>query len=133
MEKIYYTITEVCGILELKPHIIRYWETEFSQLKTKVKKGNYRRFTTKEIDLMRLIKELIYERKFTLEGAVAEVKRLKSNETETTENEPKAEKTPKVTATQIMIPQSEGLPACVVKELMEVKAILMKRTVNSEQ
>lgn len=76
MEKVYYTISEVCEMLDIKPHTIRYWETEFSQLKSKTKKGYSRRYTSKEIDFLKLIKELIYDRKFTLEGALAEVKKI---------------------------------------------------------
>jgi len=76
MEKIYYTITEVCEMLDIKPHTIRYWETEFVQLKAKTKKGYSRRYSTKDIEFLKIIKELIYDRKFTLEGALVEVKKL---------------------------------------------------------
>ena len=82
MDKTYYTISEACEMLQIKPHIIRYWETEFVKLKTKTKKGYSRRYTQKDIDFLKLIKELIYDRKFTLEGARAEIKRLKKEITE---------------------------------------------------
>jgi DNA-binding transcriptional MerR regulator len=79
MTKMYYTITEVCQMLELKPHTIRYWETEFVSLKNKTKKGYSRRYTDKDLELLKLIKDLILNRRFTLEGARAEVKRLKKD------------------------------------------------------
>ena len=77
MDKTYYTISEACDILKIKPHTIRYWETEFVKLKTKTKRGYSRRYTLKDIEFLRLIHELIYKRKFTLEGAKAEIKRMK--------------------------------------------------------
>ena len=82
MDKTYYTISEACELLQIKPHIIRYWETEFVKLKSKTKKGYSRRYTQKDIEFLKLIKELIYDRKFTLEGARAEIKRLKKGITE---------------------------------------------------
>jgi len=77
MEKIYYTISEVCKLLKIKPYTIRYWETEFVALKNKTKKGTSRRYTNKDIEQLQLIKSLIHDRKFTLEGAKAEIKRLR--------------------------------------------------------
>jgi len=77
MDKTYYTISEACKMLKIKPHIIRYWETEFVKLKTKTKRGYSRRYTQKDIEFLKLIKEMIYERKFTLEGAKAEIKRMR--------------------------------------------------------
>jgi len=84
MEKIYYSISEVCEMLDIKPHTIRYWETEFIQLKAKTKKGYSRRYSTKDIELLKIIKELIYDRKFTLEGAMVEVKKLSNPKIEPT-------------------------------------------------
>ena len=75
MEKIYYTITEVCKILRLKPHNIRYWETELPKFKEKTKTGYSRRYTVKDIEFLRELKELIYKRKFSLEGAAKEIKK----------------------------------------------------------
>lgn len=69
MSKVYYSIGEVSELIEVKPYIIRYWETEFSQLKSKNSRSRNRRYTQKDIDLLLKIKGLIYERKFTLEGA----------------------------------------------------------------
>jgi len=77
MDKVYYTISEVCKLLKIKPYTIRYWETEFVALKNKTKKGTSRRYTNKDIEQLQLIKSLIHERKFTLEGAKAEIKRLR--------------------------------------------------------
>jgi len=91
MDKIYYTISEVCKLLKIKPHTIRYWETEFIALKNKTKKGYARRYTNKDIELLQLIKSLIHDRKFTLEGAKAEIKRLKKEATNEAEAQPEDE------------------------------------------
>ena len=86
MEKLYYSINEVCEQLKLKPHIIRYWESEIPRLKKGVSPRNTRRYTAKDIDLLRKIKELIYEKKYTLEGAKAELKKRKLNSEQVAEN-----------------------------------------------
>ena len=88
MEKAYYTINEVCEILELKPHIIRYWETEFTKLKSK-KKRYPTRYSPDEIELLRRVKYLIYERKFTLIGAKEEIKRENEEKKSLSKNVPK--------------------------------------------
>lgn len=75
--KYYYTIGETSKITGLKPHVLRYWETEFSQLNPIRRKGSNRKYTQKDIKLIKKIKYLLYEKKYTIEGAQ---KRLKSRE-----------------------------------------------------
>ena len=68
-KKAYYSIGEVCGLTGLKPHVLRYWETQFEVLSpTKNRAGN-RVFRPKEIELILLVKHLLYEEKYTIEGA----------------------------------------------------------------
>ena len=68
-KKAYYSIGEVCDLTGLKPHVLRYWETQFSVLSpTKNRAGN-RVFRPKEIELILLVKHLLYEEKYTIEGA----------------------------------------------------------------
>ncbi len=69
MSKYYYTIGEVGNLLELKTHVIRYWETVFPQLKPNKKQGHNRRYTQDDIQLLRTIKEMLYIQKYTIEGA----------------------------------------------------------------
>ena len=73
--KYYYTIGETSKITNLKRHVLRYWETEFSQLNPIRRKGSNRKYTQKDITLINKIKYLLYEKKYTIEGAK---KRLKS-------------------------------------------------------
>ena len=75
MSKFYYTIGEVSNLLDLKPYVIRYWETEFSQLKPRKDHGRNRQFTEEHIELLRKIKDMLYNQKFTIEGARQKLKR----------------------------------------------------------
>ena len=69
IKKLYYSIGEVSKITDLKQYVLRYWETEFKQLKpTKNKAGN-RTYKQKDIDLIIQIKDLLYNQKFTINGA----------------------------------------------------------------
>ena len=68
-KKAYYSIGEVCDLTGLKPHVLRYWESQFEVLHpTKNRAGN-RVFRPKEIELILLVKHLLYEKKFTIDGA----------------------------------------------------------------
>ena len=68
-KKVYYSIGEVCDLTGLKPHVLRYWETQFGVLNpTKNRAGN-RVYRPKEIELILLVKHLLYEKKYTIEGA----------------------------------------------------------------
>ena len=68
-KKEYYSIGEVCELTGLKPHVLRYWESQFELLHpTKNRAGN-RVFRPKEIELVLLVKHLLYEKKFTIDGA----------------------------------------------------------------
>lgn len=69
VKKAYYSIGEVCDLTGLKPHVLRYWETQFDVLRpTKNRAGN-RVFRPKDIELILLVKNLLYEQKYTIEGA----------------------------------------------------------------
>lgn len=65
----YYSIGEVCEMAGLKPHVLRYWETQFKELSpTKNRAGN-RVYRAREIKLIELVKHLLYEEKYTIDGA----------------------------------------------------------------
>jgi len=67
--KEYYSIGEVCDLTELKPHVLRYWETQFSALKPTKNKGGNRVYRRKEIKLIHLIRHLLHTERYTIEGA----------------------------------------------------------------
>lgn len=69
VKKAYYSIGDVCDLTGLKPHVLRYWETQFDVLRpTKNRAGN-RVFRPKDIELIMLVKNLLYGQKYTIEGA----------------------------------------------------------------
>ncbi|MFA7438415.1 MerR family transcriptional regulator [Castellaniella sp.] len=67
--KRYFTIGEVSELCAVKPHILRYWEQEFSQLKPIKRRGNRRYYQHHEVLLVRRIRDLLYEQGFTIAGA----------------------------------------------------------------
>jgi DNA-binding transcriptional MerR regulator len=69
IKKLYYSIGEVSKLTELKPYVLRYWETEFKQLAPPKNRAGNRTYRQKDIDTIQLIKDLLYTRKFTIKGA----------------------------------------------------------------
>jgi DNA-binding transcriptional MerR regulator len=67
--KRYFTIGEVSELCGVKPHVLRYWEQEFTQLKPIKRRGNRRYYQHHEVLLVRRIRELLYEQGFTISGA----------------------------------------------------------------
>jgi DNA-binding transcriptional MerR regulator len=67
--KRYFTIGEVGELCAVKPHVLRYWEQEFTQLKPVKRRGNRRYYQHHEVLLIRRIRELLYEQGFTISGA----------------------------------------------------------------
>jgi DNA-binding transcriptional MerR regulator len=95
IKKLYYSISEVSKITSIEQYVLRYWETEFEQLKPQKNRAGNRIYTNKDIQLILHIKTLLRERKYTIEGAkkilenYAPEKVLQSSEVEkeVTENE----------------------------------------------
>ncbi|MCX6620466.1 MAG: MerR family transcriptional regulator [Acidobacteria bacterium] len=69
--KLYFRIGEVSRLAGVKPHVLRYWETEFSVLDPKKSGAGHRLFRRKDVELILEIKHLLYEKRFTIEGARA--------------------------------------------------------------
>jgi DNA-binding transcriptional MerR regulator len=67
--KRYFTIGEVSELCGVKPHVLRYWEQEFTQLRPMKRRGNRRYYQHHEVLLVRRIRELLYEQGFTISGA----------------------------------------------------------------
>jgi len=67
--KRYFTIGEVSDLCAVKPHVLRYWEQEFAQLKPVKRRGNRRYYQHHEVLLIRRIRDLLYEQGFTISGA----------------------------------------------------------------
>tara|TARA_B100000959_G_scaffold184297_1_gene192568 strand:- start:40 stop:402 length:363 start_codon:yes stop_codon:yes gene_type:complete len=71
VKKLYYSIGEVSELTQLKAYVLRYWETEFSQLKPPKNRAGNRTYRQKDIDMILNIKDLLYNKKFTIDGARA--------------------------------------------------------------
>jgi DNA-binding transcriptional MerR regulator len=67
--KLYRPISEVSDLVGVKPHVLRYWETQFSMLRPRKNRAGNRMYRPEEVRLLLRIKELLYERRFTIAGA----------------------------------------------------------------
>jgi len=67
--KLYYSISEASAIAKVKPHVLRYWETQFKMLRPKKNKAGNRMYRKRDLKLIQLIKELLYDKGYTIAGA----------------------------------------------------------------
>ena len=74
IKKLYYSIGEVSEITGLKQYVLRYWESEFSQLNPSKNSAGNRNYRKADIDLINEIKELLYDKRFTIKGAKQHLK-----------------------------------------------------------
>ena len=84
--KRYFTIGEVSELCGVKPHVLRYWEQEFTQLKPMKRRGNRRYYQHHEVLLIRRIRELLYDQGFTISGARNKMQELLQTEREKRRN-----------------------------------------------
>ena len=75
----FYSIGDVCGMLELKPHVLRYWETQFPELSPPKNRAGSRVYRASEVELIALIRRLVHEEKYTLEGARRRLRELQED------------------------------------------------------
>ena len=69
IKKLYYSISEVSEITKLKAYVLRYWETEFSHLSPPKNRAGNRTYRQKDIEIILKIKDLLYDKKYTIDGA----------------------------------------------------------------
>ncbi|MBO8152960.1 MAG: MerR family transcriptional regulator [Candidatus Neomarinimicrobiota bacterium] len=87
LKKLYYSIGEVSKITGLKPHVLRYWESEFPMLSPMKNRAGNRVYREKELKLIQYIKYLLYEKKYTIDGAKKFLKEMKSKNMEMVDGE----------------------------------------------
>src|SRR5204863_2159690 len=109
--KRYFTIGEVSELCGVKPHVLRYWEQEFTQLKPLKRRGNRRYYQHHEVLLIRRIRELLYEHGFTINGARNRL-------------EEPASPLPAAAATKTMTVPQPISPASLRKELKSILKLL---------
>jgi len=68
-DRMFYRIKEVCSITGLKPHVLRYWEQEFKDIKPVKSSRGQRLYKKKDLDVILTIKRLLYEQRYTIDGA----------------------------------------------------------------
>ena len=73
----FFSIGEVCELTELKPHVLRYWESQFKFLNPAKNRSGNRVYQRKEIKLIQLVKQLLYDEKYTIEGAKQKLDQLR--------------------------------------------------------
>jgi DNA-binding transcriptional MerR regulator len=78
-KKEYFSISEVCAMTGLKPHVLRYWESQFGILKPQKNRAGNRNYRQREISIIRMIKHLLYDKRYTIEGARTELKKLRKH------------------------------------------------------
>lgn len=67
--KLYYSISEVSDLVGVKPHVLRYWETQFKMLRPRKGRGGARMYRKRDVEILFDIKQLLYDQRFTIEGA----------------------------------------------------------------
>jgi DNA-binding transcriptional MerR regulator len=78
-EKLFYTIGEASQLIDVKPYVLRYWETEFKQLNPRKSETGQRVYRTKDIQISQTIKRLLYVEKYTIAGAKQKLEELEKN------------------------------------------------------
>ena len=117
--KRYFTIGEVSDLCGVKPHVLRYWEQEFTQLKPVKRRGNRRYYQHHEVLLIRRIRELLYEQGFTISGA-----RNRLDEFGRTQR-PRAEMSDPAQRSNVGAGKTDAAPALSLRaELAEIRALL---------
>jgi DNA-binding transcriptional MerR regulator len=67
--RLYYSISEVSDLVGVKPHVLRYWETQFKMLRPKKGRGGARMYRKRDVETLFEIKQLLYDQRFTIAGA----------------------------------------------------------------
>lgn len=78
-KRTFYSIGEVCEMLDLKPHVLRYWETQFDQLRPTKNRAGSRVYQDREVEVIALIRRLVHEERYTVEGARKRIDELRSS------------------------------------------------------
>jgi DNA-binding transcriptional MerR regulator len=73
-KRLYYSISDVSDLVGLKAHILRFWESEFPMLRPRKNRAGNRAYTERDIRVVRLIKQLLYDEKYTIDGAKARLR-----------------------------------------------------------
>lgn len=125
-EKLFFKIGEVCELIKVQPHVLRYWETEFPMLAPQKNRAGQRVYRRKDVEMVLRIRDLLYEEKFTIAGAKKKLQdelRSSSRTRQTPRETPPVEmpqtEAPPVEAPALEAPALEALPAPSALEVRE--------------
>jgi len=121
-EKYFYTIGDVSRATKVKPHVLRYWESQFKILRPARRYSGHRKYTEREIDLINKIRYLVVERRFTITGAKREIHRQLLSKPKSAE----------VQAIQAIPPAAMPFLSEIKKEVEECLKILEHKGVQPE-
>jgi len=116
--KRYFTIGEVSELCGVKPHVLRYWEQEFTQLKPVKRRGNRRYYQHHEVLLIRRIRQLLYEEGFTISGARNRLDNARLDNARIEAEEKSELSAPR----EMRIPHGPGVDVAAIKR--ELRAVL---------
>ena len=121
-EAAFKTISEASKILDIKPHVLRFWETKFKQLKPIKTKGNRRYYREEDMTFLEQVKDLLYDQGFTIKGAQNHLKEQKKKD----KSETAAEIVPMQKAEDDPVSTLPSQPAItnILNELHELKSLL---------
>ncbi len=114
--KYYYSIGEVSNLIGVKPYVIRYWETEFKQLKPRKEEGRIRKYNDDQILLLKKIKYMLYDQRFTIEGARQKLKAERNSHSDQIE----------LDLTVNEVPEQYALSSKQLETLQQIKTSLQK-------
>ena len=86
IQKLYYSISEISRLLDIDQHVLRFWETEFKELAPRKNSAGNRLYKESELQLLKRIKHLLYEDRYTIEGARRQLKMKDDTSTEVDDN-----------------------------------------------
>ncbi len=118
--KLYFSISEVAEMTGVKPHVLRYWESEFPDLRPKKNRAGNRSYREKDIKMVMTIRDLLYQQGFTIQGARMQLKERPRRE----EPAAAAARVATATAEPALAPQSAELLRLMKKELQELRKAL---------
>jgi DNA-binding transcriptional MerR regulator len=111
-EKLFFKIGEVCELIKVQPHVLRYWETEFPMLAPQKNRAGQRVYRRKDVEMVLRIRDLLYEEKFTIAGA------KKKLQDETRSGSSRA----KVSARETVSPEPVSAEPAIIEEALEPPA-----------
>ena len=119
IKKLYYSISEVSKITDIEQYVLRYWETEFEQLGPQKNRAGNRIYTNKDIQLILYIKELLREKKYTIEGA----KKILTDNSHSKTSQPNVTMKQKSTSKAEITKEENKIPS-LKDDLEQIKTIL---------